>query len=427
MSGKKIKDTKKESLYKPPEEVIFTSSTKPRGESYFTPDDVKRMSSTATTSTSTNIVKSTKTTNSIKAGEKAGASITPPVSSLINDNYRKAIQRLNEAGLASDKRLVNLVIGNLGYANRLISLFINLKDLAMGLSDEDFVLLTNNVKLSGQLSNLLEVLQKVGVNPQQFNFSQLVRGATSSGQIQMGIAQLHEVGKVTKAPLNLMLQFPAFASDIADLKLNLRHHGYSMKPIAKSLSRIDETNISNALKILNLAIEAQAYSDRIVDDFLSSQEKLESVYSGAVKLANARLLTPAYFSMIQKQPENANRTAKMMILLNNSRVMPYFNDEDIKTLNGLNRTALFFMEQLENHGMLNSDNYSLLRDDNVILSNPELIDIIEGVRLYEQLTKDELDSIINIFKNVTSDPRHISECIFDLQDILNNHIFSKSP
>ncbi|KTD74767.1 hypothetical protein [Legionella waltersii] len=349
----------------------------------------------------------------------------PQGGSVINDNVKKALQRLNDNGLIKDTRVVKLVLENIGYVNRLITLFVKLRELSIEPSSDEFNLLAQNVAISGQLADLLGTMNEFKIDVHLFSLTQFVKAAESSMQFKMGLEQLHRDRSITLASLRLMMEFPANASELADLKIKLKQRGYGMKAIEKTFYLFEKDNISKVINTLIFAVDNNVYYPDMIKQLFIGKKELDSILEGAEKLANAHLLSENYFKGILNKPENANITAKMMILLKESEVVPIFGVPEIQTINRLGKAAYFLMEQLQDHNLLSPYNYALLCEDNgALLQSPVIIEAFSRLPLFERLTAAEISTILNSIENNSDTPGHR---IKQIQEILDGHGFMDNP
>jgi hypothetical protein len=344
---------------------------------------------------------------------------------VINDKIKNALQRLNDNDLMKDNKVVKLVIDNPGYVNRLITLFIKLRELSFSLTSKDFELIEQNVDISGQLADILGSMHEMKIDVKLFSLTQFVKAAESSMQFKLGLEQLHREHSLSQVSLGLLMQFPACASEIADLKIKLKERGYSMKPIANTLKLFDQDAILKVINTLIFAVDNNVYFPELISLLLNGQKELDSILEGAGKLAGAHLLSENYFKGIVERPENANITAKMIILLAESNLISNFSAPEIQTINRLGKAAYFLMEQLQDHKLLSAANYALLcNDKGSILKSPVIIDAFSRLPLFERINEDELNTILNLIGNNADSPAHR---ITQIQEILDSHIFMDSP
>jgi hypothetical protein len=334
----------------------------------------------------------------------------------ITEKTRNIMTRLNKLGLESDKRMMQTLLDNSQYTNRLISLFDMLKKCNIKLHDTLYDIVATNVSYASTATDLLKFIHEKKIDVTLIPLELVFHAAKSEATLP-SIRNLSPLDLVT---LKLILSYPEQSSLLADLIINFQKHAYSTEKIVEKLHKFSAKNMNTVIELLRVLLDKNLYYLGCLDVFLKQQQYIDRICEGTKKLAAADILDPCYFQAIEQDASNANLLANIMLLLQAPPLLDYRKKEDLLLASKLGVGAFHFLTHLHQVGLLNEVTYQKVCQNNLILGHPDVIDSLCKLPLFTKFAHKELGHMLAL---ITSKD-HLNDFIEAIQV---HHLTSKVP
>ncbi|MCW8417700.1 hypothetical protein OQJ18_09330 [Fluoribacter dumoffii] len=340
-----------------------------------------------------------------------------------NETKTKIMNRLGQLGLQPDARMMQTLEENINHLNRLTSLFNALKKANIALDDRLHGIIASNVTIASYVVNLLGLLHEKGIDAAIIPLELLFKAAKSETTVGHGMRKLATSNSLDAGTVNLLLSYPEQSYLLADLIINFQEHAYPTEKIVEKLTKFSEKNMNTAIELLTLLLKHNLYYFECLDILLGQQEYLSKIYEGAKKLAVENIITSAYFTVIEKNPKNANVVANLILLLHNVSLIDYKKTEDLLIVSKLGVGAFHFLMHLQQSGLLNAENYKKVCDHNSILNHTEVIECLSSLPLFVTLEEEELKEMLDL---INKKPSSQADRL-DFIDLIQKYVLTNKP
>jgi hypothetical protein len=327
------------------------------------------------------------------------------------ENTRDIIMaRLNKLDLVPDKRMMQILLDNPQYKNRLISLFNTLKKCNIKLNDALHDTIASNISNTSGAASILQF-----INGQKIDFAliplELVFQGAESEVTLSSMQSLSDTGSLDLATLKLILSYP----ELADLLINFHSHCYSTEKIVEKLPCFSAQNMYAVKELLTILLDKNLFYLDCLDIFLKQQQYIENIYKGTKKLAAADKLDECYFEVIEQDASNANLLASLILLLQDPPLLDYRKKSDLLLASKLGLGAFHFLSHLRQTGLLNEASYQKVCQNNWILAHPDVIDSFCSLLLFTRFDREELEYMLTLITKEPSSNAHLTDFIEVIQ------------
>lgn len=336
----------------------------------------------------------------------------------MTETKSKIMTRLTKLGLEPDERMLETLEKNFQHLNRLTSLFNTLKKYNIKLDDKLHEIIANNVSNASYVVNLLEFLYEEGFDVTIISLELLFQVAKSETTLKHGMRQLIAHNSLDATTLKLLFSYPEQSYLLADLIINFQTHSYSTEKIVEKLGKFSAKNINTVIELLTLLLNKNLYYSGCLDIFLGQQEYISKICEGTKKLAAENKLTSNYFDAVEKNPQNANILAN--IILHNPLLVDYKKSEDLLIASKLGVGAFHFLMHLQQAGMLDAEHYKKVCHHNSLLNQQEVIDSLCSLPLFVAFEKEELKQMLVL---ITKEPSSDTDK-HELIEMIQKHVLT---
>lgn len=332
---------------------------------------------------------------------------------------KKSLERMKKEGLIDNNHVeaVQIVVDNLNYANRLITLFKTLKEFNIPLDNSRYSVINESVEKTSTAANLLSFMHNLHIDVKQITFEHLFRVYGSEEEFRYGIREIAHNGHVDINAVNLMLAFPKQASSLAIMINNFQERGYRLETHLNQLHAFNESELANAVDLINLALLNYVFYPDLINVLVRQKQDLEIIHEGAKKLAEEGLLTTNYFDVVEHNPGNGNVMAKIMLLLSSEQLIDTNKSQDISKVGQLSLGAFYLMKFLKRENMLTSETYETICQNSKLLANKEITEGFRSIKLFDSFDKSELQNLLNVMRNAQGTDSDVDQML----SVVNTH------
>jgi hypothetical protein len=341
----------------------------------------------------------------------------------LETKLRGSLTRLDNLHLNEDEQIVDTVLNNPAFANRLIGLFRTLTDIGIPLTEANHQLIYDNASQAQAFNDLMRLLQNVNVDLKTLPFPQLIDASKFYQELKTGITLMDTNAELNPALLNLMLLYPQQAPSIADLNIALNMRYISVDSLEEKLNQFQGDKITLAIDICLLTLKKSVFNTKLLEILIRQQQYLGDIYEGATELALQDKLTAMFFEVLDKNPENIITLARSIIMLHNASLINLNDKSELSTISEFSKGTYFLLMQLDNLNLLNTNNYAITRSNSPIFARKEVIEAFKKIPVLELLTKDEANELLKVIKDNKQTDADAGVIVSMLQE---HHLFSKT-